>query len=1337
MPPTFATSEPRATAAPGAPVEADARRSGEAPRQTLFRLVEQLSAATSPPEAARFIAAATEDFFRWDAFSLTHYLPESDLMELVFGMDILDGVRTEVPIEDLDPHASPLARRVIAEGAKLILRGSGSPDALVDGRPFGDKSRRSASLMFAPIRRGPRVLGILSVQSYRPNAYVPEDLEMLQAVADLCSGAMERIRAEQALRESGARLAFAQRLAGLGSFERDLRTGRVVWSAEHYRIWGRDPAAAPPTMEEIFAAIHPEDRELARLNFQKLTAGGAPFDQQYRILRPDGHVRHIIARTQTELDRAGRPVRIVGTVQDVTERALMEEAVRASEERYRLLADHTDDFVSLVDSRGHRLYISPSFYRATGWTPEDLERTDWRTRVHPDDVKRVEEADAAGHAGQATTLEHRFLCRDGAWLWLERKSKPLLGPDGRVQSLLGCSRNITARKQMEEALRASEERYRLLADHTDDFVALNDTQGNRLYISPSYHRVTGWTLEEIHRTDWRTRVHPDDLLVVERARAANVAGQATTIEHRVKCRDGSWLWMELRCNPLPGSDGRVQHLLTSSRDITARKQAEAEIRGLNESLERRVRERTTELETAIAALRESESQLRLSLDASNAGTWSWEVATNVAQWDDKYHELYGFAPHEAISHAAWLARIHPDDRARLGEEIQALLRPGAPGLWNQEFRVLHPQRGVRWMIGLGRVERDAAGTARRFTGINLDITGRKRAEEEIHRLNQTLEQRVTERTTQLETANDALRSSEERFRTFMENSPALAWIKDEEGRYAYLNAAYEQCFNVRLADWRGKTDFDVYPRDTAELFRENDRRVLDGGRHLETVEHAVGPDGRRIYWAITKFPIRDAAGRRYVGGIGLDITERRRAEEELRERESRLRAMNDASPLGVFVTDTQGLCLYTNRAYHELSGLTFEQSLGKGWERMIHPDDHQRAIAEWYAAVATQPFHHDSIHRYVHASGRIVLVRVRCAPMLDGELTLGYVGTVEDITEQQTREKALRLQAAALEKMSDALLVSDPEGRITDCNPAAERMFGYARAELIGQTPALFHRPAEQATLTAAIRAGVRTHGHWRGEINFVRKDGTAGVCETISVPLFGPDGEITATFGVNRDITERRRLEREIMEISDRERDRIGQDLHDGLCQHLVGIAYTANQLAKKLGHRAAAETAGADQIAVLLDEAITQSRQLARGLYPVSLETEGLAAALRELGDQVTQRFELTCEVKAEHEGPVGGHVVATHLFRIAQEAVSNAVKHAQASWILIHLAIADGRIHVRVTDNGIGLSATSAGNAGMGLHTMNYRAAAIGGSLDISPAPGGGTVVSCSAPLLPTKP
>ncbi len=217
-------------------------------------------------------------------------------------------------------------------------------------------------------------------------------------------------------------------------------------------------------------------------------------------------------------------------------------------------------------------------------------------------------------------------------------------------------------------------------------------------------------------------------------------------------------------------------------------------------------------------------------------------------------------------------------------------------------------------------------------------------------------------------------------------------------------------------------------------------------------------------------------------------------------------------------------------------------------------------------------------------------------------------------------------------------------------------------------------------------------------------------------------------TAALEAQIVENRELERNILEISDREQSRIGQDLHDGLCQQLVSAAFSTNMLREKLDQDFEAGTRDAARIADMIDEAIDQARNLARGLYPVRLETEGLEMALRELASTLDRRFQSVCTVDCPDPLPPCRAAVGIHLYRIAQEALVNAAKHARAERIIVSLATRGDRVRLSVEDNGVGISRGLPNPGGMGLRIMEYRARMIGADFQIASVGPRGTRVSC---------
>ena len=231
-----------------------------------------------------------------------------------------------------------------------------------------------------------------------------------------------------------------------------------------------------------------------------------------------------------------------------------------------------------------------------------------------------------------------------------------------------------------------------------------------------------------------------------------------------------------------------------------------------------------------------------------------------------------------------------------------------------------------------------------------------------------------------------------------------------------------------------------------------------------------------------------------------------------------------------------------------------------------------------------------------------------------------------------------------------------------------------------------------------------------------------------ISTRLVGRAGKQMEVEGVARDITERKRLEREILEISSREQRRIGHDLHDGVCQQLAAIAYRMDILAEQLQEKGVAESSEAERVGGLVNEAINQTRGVARGLFPISLEENGLVSALEELAVNTSNLFKVRCQFSADGQLPKVEDSVALHLYYIAQEAVLNAAKHGQAATVSISLGRANDRLILAVRDDGSGFEVSDHGSSGMGIRIMRYRARVIGAALDLKSQPGHGTQISC---------
>jgi signal transduction histidine kinase len=219
-------------------------------------------------------------------------------------------------------------------------------------------------------------------------------------------------------------------------------------------------------------------------------------------------------------------------------------------------------------------------------------------------------------------------------------------------------------------------------------------------------------------------------------------------------------------------------------------------------------------------------------------------------------------------------------------------------------------------------------------------------------------------------------------------------------------------------------------------------------------------------------------------------------------------------------------------------------------------------------------------------------------------------------------------------------------------------------------------------------------------------------------------------------EIQERARLEKEILEISEREQRRIGHDLHDSLCQHLAATAMAGQVLGEKLAARSSPEAADAREMVKLVEDGIALARNLAHGISPPEMETDGLVTTLREFAANTSQIFKTACAFECEFPPMIEDPAAATHLYRIAQEAVNNAIRHGKPKQIVISLSRRKERVELTIEDDGVGLPEDWQKNRGLGTRIMAHRAAMIGGTCSIEPNPTGGTFVKCSIPVSATE-
>jgi PAS domain S-box-containing protein len=349
------------------------------------------------------------------------------------------------------------------------------------------------------------------------------------------------------------------------------------------------------------------------------------------------------------------------------------------------------------------------------------------------------------------------------------------------------------------------------------------------------------------------------------------------------------------------------------------------------------------------------------------------------------------------------------------------------------------------------------------------------------------------------------------------------------------------------------------------------------------------------------------------------------------------------------------------------------------------------------------------------------------------EVVRNVLDQIETERRLAAAEEQVNLVQSVVEQGFSAVLIASrdlPDPRILYINPSFSQLSGFSPEQVVG-------RPLSRLTGLSAIqerlRKGIPDNVRFVEEISAYQRGTDERWVECRIGPVLDKTGQITHWLVILRDITERKRLEKEILEINDRVQRRIGQDLHDGLCQQLTGIELMSQVLEQKISGKSKNDAARIGEIAGHVRDAISQTRLLARGLFPVVLESEGLMSGLQELASNTEKIFDVECVFECRQPVLVNDHAAATHLFRIAQEAVSNAIRHGKAERIVIRLAQEEDRLVLKVNDDGIGLHPEAFIQDGMGLRIMQSRAGTIGGTLNVGNGDKGGVCVTCTVALV----
>jgi len=640
-----------------------------------------------------------------------------------------------------------------------------------------------------------------------------------------------------------------------------------------------------------------------------------------------------------------------------------------------------------------------------------------------------------------------------------------------------------------------------------------------------------------------------------------------------------------------------------------------------------------------------------------------------------------------------------------------------------EFEMIGLKGARRWLETHAAPFRDEASGETRLLAITRDVTDRRRAER-------------------------ALRESEQRFEAFLEHLPANAWIRDASFRYTYANRLYAKAWGIEPQALVGREAGEFFPAAVAERFRETDRRVQADGAPMQFVDGL--PSGR---WLKVKFPVPDGTGGVGVAGIAVDITERSRLEEALRESEQRFRSFMEYAPAAAWIKDARFRYIYVNRTYERVYGRAAKEVLGRD-DFDLHAADLARFFRDDDEAILRSGEAAQRLHELPYADGRPGHWLVTKFPLSEAAGGVGVAGIAVDITERSRLEEALRESEqrfrSFMEYAPARAWTKDARLRYTYVNRAFARDHGHAEKDFIGRDDfelfappiagyfrkhdeEVLHGRAPVQELRQLRRDDGRTE-HWL-VAKFLLADAAGGT--GIAGIAFDVTARVEAEEKARRYADDVRDLVKRLVQTQEAERRRVADELHDLIGQNLTALGIDLQAL--KLRLQAAGDEIAAprlDAMAVLLDTTIDAIRGVMTDLRPAALEEFGLASALRWYASEFGKRTGMKVSTHVQGRQARLPRDTELALFRIVQEALTNAAKHSGGTSVQISVRFGES-LRLTVEDDGRGFREVAgtrgARTGGFGLPTMRERAEALGGALRVE-FPDRGTRVVVEIPLAP---
>jgi PAS domain S-box-containing protein len=698
----------------------------------------------------------------------------------------------------------------------------------------------------------------------------------------------ERKKAERKLERSEANLLESQRLLHMCSWAYDPSSGMVTFSPEVKRIYDINSDQDIWVADFFLDRVHPQDRPVVEEIFRRAQLDKTDYDASYRIVLPDGSIKHIFSVGHPVLNKSGELVEFVGTSMDVTEqwkartdleKAFEEikqrtEVARRSEKELRDVVNTVPAHIWSTSLEGQVDFVNDRWLQFTGLALDEAFGWQWEAVLHPDDRTRVvADWHTAAKNGQAMESEARVRRADGEYRWCFIRNVPLRDETGKLVRWYGTAIDIEDRKRAEQALRKSEERWRSVFENSAIGVALTDLNGRFLATNHVYQTIVGYTEEELRAANFLDLTHEDYrqanwALITELVEGKRRQFQ---IEKEYLRKDGSLIWVSNNVSLVPGTERVPRFIMALSEDITQRKRAEE-------------------------ALQRSEGYLAEAQKLTHTGSWAVRVPKmenaqreagqglavlprfgwNASYWSKEMYRIFGIDPGSTPpSYMEVVQRLHAEDARYSTPVVEQAIRDRTD--FETDYRLLLPNGAAKHIHVVGHPVVNASGDVIELVGTAMDVT-------EHH-----------EARAALQTAFEQIKAEETELRRMTDAIASYIYVLRPDGTALYANQTVLDYTGLTLEDvQREDQRARVFHPEDVERLREERHEALARGKPFELEQRALGKDGNYRWFLVRYNPLRDDQGhiiRWYA--TGTDIEDRKRAEERMRNENLALREQID------------------------------------------------------------------------------------------------------------------------------------------------------------------------------------------------------------------------------------------------------------------------------------------------------------------------------------------------------------------------------------------------------------------------------------------------------------